>query len=105
MALEPICIPNPREFPADSISRSPYHPEGMSGWLIQVPVRRSGESGRPIAYLYAAWVPEPMDALDAVLRHINDYAEKPETVTPLSNAALLGLGLEQGQVCRVQTYS
>jgi hypothetical protein len=77
----------------------------MSGWLIQVPVKRSGGSGRPIAYLYAAWVNEPMDALDAVHRHISDYTVKPETVAPLSDAALLGLGLEHGQVCRVQTYS
>ena len=46
-----------------------------------------------------------MDALDAVLRHMSDYAEKPETVAPLPDAAWLGLGLEQGQVCRVQTYS
>jgi hypothetical protein len=81
------------------------HPAGMSGWLIQVPVRRSGGSGRPIAHLYAAWVPEPFDALEAVNRHISDASEKSETVTPLSDAALLGLGLEQGQVCRVQTYS
>ena len=77
----------------------------MSGWLIQVPVKRSGGSGRPIAYLYAAWVPELMDALDTVHRHLSDYYDKPETVAPLSDAALLGLGLEQGQVCRVQTYS
>ena len=66
----------------------------MSGWLIQVPVKRSGGSGRPIAYLYAAWVPEPMDALEAVNRHISDDTAKPETVAPLSDAALLGLGLE-----------
>jgi hypothetical protein len=46
-----------------------------------------------------------VDALDAVLRHMSDYAEKPKTVAPLPDAALLGLGLEQGQVCRVQTYS
>jgi hypothetical protein len=81
------------------------HSVGMSGWLIQVPVKRSGRSGRLLAHLYAAWVPEPTDALEAVHRHISDYTVKPETVAPLSDAALLGLGLEQGQVCRVQTYS
>jgi hypothetical protein len=81
------------------------HPEGMSGWLVEVPVKRSGGSGRPLAHLYAAWVPEPPDALDAVHRHMSDYTVKPETVAPLSDAALLGLGLAQGQVCRVQTYS
>src|SRR5690348_13220883 len=52
-----------------------------------------------------AWVPEPMDALDAVHRHMSDYTVKPETVAPLFDAALLGLGLEHGQVCRVQSYS
>jgi hypothetical protein len=77
----------------------------MSGWLVQVPVKWSGGSGRPIANLYAAWLPDAVDALDAVLRHMSDYAEKPKTVAPLPDAALLGLGLEQGQVCRVQTYS
>jgi hypothetical protein len=81
------------------------HPATLSGWLIQVPVKRSGGSGRPIAHLYTAWVPEPTDALEAVHRHISDYSVKPETLALLSDAALLGLGLDQGQVCRVQTYS
>jgi hypothetical protein len=35
-----------------------------------------------------------MDALEAVNRHISDDTAKPETVAPLSDAALLGLGLE-----------
>jgi len=46
-------------------------------------------------------VPELTDALDAVHQHMSDYTVKPETVAPLSDAALLGLGLEHGQVCRV----
>src|SRR5690349_21738563 len=59
----------------------------MSGWLIHVPVKRSGGSGRPIAYLYAAWVPEPMDALDAVHQHMSDDTVRPETVAVLSDFA------------------
>ena len=77
---------------------------GMSGWLIQVPVQRHGGGGRPIAHLYAAWLEDPIDALDAVRRRLRDFRDKPETVAPLSDAALRGLGLERGAVCRVQAH-
>ena len=77
----------------------------MNGWLIQIPVQRHGSGGRPVAHLYAAWVEDPRDALAAVLRHTGDVHEKPETVAQLSEAALIGLGLERGAVCRVQPYS
>ena len=77
----------------------------MSGWLIQVPVQRFGGSGRPVAHLYAAWIADPYDAMDAVKNHTGEPHEKPETLVELSDAALIGLGLQRGAVCRLQAYS
>src|SRR3954452_17309884 len=41
----------------------------MSGWLIQVPVRRVGTE--PIVHLYAVWVPDKTDALAAVEKQVD----------------------------------
>jgi hypothetical protein len=78
----------------------------MSGWLIQVPVKRFGtESGTPLAHLYAAWLADAMDALAAVEERVDAPNEVPELVIELSDGALTGLGLSRGDVCRLHARS
>ena len=73
----------------------------MSGWLIEVPVKRFGME--PLVHLYAVWLADEADALAAVEKGIDLPNERPELLIQLSNAALLGLGLARGEVCRVHS--
>ena len=65
----------------------------MSGWLIQVPVRRFGTE--PIVHLYAVWVPDNTDALAAVEKRVDTTNEMPELLVELSDGTLRGLAREE----------
>jgi hypothetical protein len=74
----------------------------MSGWLIQVGVKRFGtESGTPSVHLYAAWMADAMDALAAIEKRVDAPDEVPELLVELSDGALISLGLSRREVCRV----
>jgi hypothetical protein len=75
----------------------------MSGWLIQVPVRRFGTE--PIVHLYAVWMPDHTDALAVVERQVDAPNEMPELLVELSDGTLRGLGLSRGDVCRIHAKS
>ena len=70
----------------------------MSGWLIQVPVRRFGTE--PIVHLYAVWVPDNTDE-----KLVDTPNEMPELLVELSDGTLRGLGLSRGDVCRIHAKS
>ena len=73
----------------------------MSGWLIQVPVRRFGTE--PIVHLYV--VPDNSDALAAVEKQVDAPTETPELLVELSDGTLRGLALSRGDVCRIHAKS
>ena len=75
----------------------------MSGWLIQVPVRRFGTES--IVHVYAVWVPDHTDALAAVEKRVDTPNEVPELLVELSDGTLRGLGLSRGDVCRIHAKS
>ena len=75
----------------------------MSGWLIQVPVRRFGTE--PIVHMYAVWLSDHTDALFAVERLVDAPKEMPDLLVELSDGALVGLGLSRGDVCRIHAKS
>ena len=75
----------------------------MSGWLIQVPVRRFGTE--PIVHLYGGWVPDHTEALVAVEKRVDTPNEMPELLVELSDGTLRGLGLSRGDLCRIHAKS
>jgi transposase len=103
MPLQPICIPNPRESPADSFSRSPYytaaahqigrrHTETISAWVSRcnrdglAAVRPGHGGGAQIRY-----------GADAQQRILAEWARTPQreqdgTANLFGSGTLLGSG-------------
>jgi hypothetical protein len=76
----------------------------MSGWLVQATVREAGAD--PVVGLFAAWVPDQMDAAIAVERAVNatDFPAA-DALCELPDEVLTGLGLKEGELTRLRALS
>lgn len=77
----------------------------MSGWLVQATLPETGE-GRPVQ-VFAAWVPDEMDALIAVETHVKATDDPPaQALCELTDQTLAALGVANpGEVVRLRAAS
>jgi hypothetical protein len=75
----------------------------MKGWLVKVTSPGVDPTTRKIVEMWAAWVPDPAEAIAAVEQRSSEGDPPSETLCELSEELLRGAGLtEEGQVARVR---